>query len=102
MAESHLKEEMSGAESLVLYSLVIHGATQPARHFEAPMQNFISQATDICYEVEQAACQLSLLGLADPAEADNVYTRLMTVVSDIINNAMQLDDKTGAVLPAAF
>ncbi|XGW08589.1 hypothetical protein V3C99_011145 [Haemonchus contortus] len=80
----------------------IHGATQPNRHFDAPLQTFISQATDICYEVEQAACQLSLLGVADPAEADNVYTRLMAVVSDIINNAMQLDDKAGPVPPAAF
>ncbi|KAK5970839.1 putative ubiquitin carboxyl-terminal hydrolase [Trichostrongylus colubriformis] len=80
----------------------IHGATQTGRHFEAPLQSFVSQATDICYEVEQAACQLSLLGLADPAEADSVYTRLMAVVSDIINNAMQLDDKNGTALPTAF
>ncbi|KAK6026852.1 ubiquitinyl hydrolase 1 [Ostertagia ostertagi] len=80
----------------------IHGATQADRHFETPLQSIISPATDICHEVEQAACQLSLLGLADPTEADSVYTRLMAVVSDIINNAMQMDDKAGTVIPTAF
>ncbi|VDM53685.1 unnamed protein product [Angiostrongylus costaricensis] len=72
----------------------IHGATQTGRHFEGPVQTFISQTTDLCHEIDQAACQLSLLGLADPAEADSVYTRMMAVVSDIINNAMQADERT--------
>lgn len=47
-------------------------------------------------------CQLSLLGLADPTEADNLYTRLMGVVSDVINNAMQVEDKAGAAIPVAY
>ncbi|KAJ1351042.1 hypothetical protein KIN20_006980 [Parelaphostrongylus tenuis] len=72
----------------------IHGATQVDRRFDGPDQTFISQATDLCYEVDQAACQLSLLGLGDSAEADSVYTRMMAVVSDIINNAMQADERT--------
>ncbi|KAK6738105.1 hypothetical protein RB195_020296 [Necator americanus] len=78
----------------------IHGATQPDRHYDASMQNFVTQSTDICHEIEQASYQLSLLGLADHAEADNVYTRMMAVVSDIINNAMQFDEKTNPT--AAF
>ncbi|KJH45480.1 ubiquitinyl hydrolase 1 [Dictyocaulus viviparus] len=72
----------------------IHGATQLDRHFESPVQAFISQATDLCHEIEQANYQLSLLGLTDHAEADNVYTRMMAVVSDIINNAMLADERT--------
>ncbi|EYC11876.1 hypothetical protein Y032_0049g1824 [Ancylostoma ceylanicum] len=71
-------------------------------HFDAPVQNFISQSTDICHEMEQAIYQLSILGLADHAEADNLYTRMMAVVSDIINNAMQYDDRNSASQTAAF
>ncbi|VDL80888.1 unnamed protein product [Nippostrongylus brasiliensis] len=71
----------------------LNGATQPDRHYDAPVVQLPTELSDICYEVEKAACQLSLLGLADETEADNVYTRLMSVVSDIINNAMQVDDR---------
>ncbi|EPB74985.1 hypothetical protein ANCCEY_05904 [Ancylostoma ceylanicum] len=80
----------------------IHASTQADMHFDAPVQNFISQSTDICHEMEQAIYQLSILGLADHAEADNLYTRMMAVVSDIINNAMQYDDRNSASQTAAF
>lgn len=80
----------------------LHVATQTDRHLEGPTQPFISQSIDICYEIDQAVCQLSLLGLADPTEADNLYTRLMGVVSDVINNAMQVEDKAGAAIPVAY
>ncbi|KIH63619.1 ubiquitinyl hydrolase 1 [Ancylostoma duodenale] len=80
----------------------IHASTQTDMHFDAPIQSFITQSTDICHEMEQAIYQLSMLGLADHAEADNVYTRMMAVVSDIINNAMQYDDRNSSSQTAAF
>uniref|UniRef100_A0A183GCP7 DUF2254 domain-containing protein n=1 Tax=Heligmosomoides polygyrus TaxID=6339 RepID=A0A183GCP7_HELPZ len=63
---------------------------------------FTKITTPVKREMSRAVCQLSLLGLADPTEADNLYTRLMGVVSDVINNAMQVEDKAGAAIPVAY